>query len=124
MPGFTPLYDWVMENEEITQSEGMIVCRVLKYKGNGCYESSANIGLALDMDIRTVQRNINALCSKDKKWLIRCRVGKWRFLFINPSKLEAGPLYDYIKVGTEIIKRITAYKMATSRRGKLKSLTA
>jgi len=123
MPGFTPLYGWVMESEELTHSEGLVVCRVLKYKENGCYESSSNIGKALKMDIRTAQRNINALC--EKGWLVRCRITKkYRYLFVHPSKLKAGPLYDYVKVGTEIIKRITAYNMAVTRRGKIRALTA
>lgn len=130
MPGFTPLYAWVMENEELTRSEGMVVCRVLKYKAKGCWESSGKIGKALDMDIRTVQRNIVSLGEQDRKggkWLIILRPFPWwrlRYLFINPSKLEAGPLYDYVRVGTEIIKKITAYNMTTSRREKLKILTA
>lgn len=128
MPGFTPLYDWVMKKEELTQNEALIICRVLSYKDNGCWESSAEMGKALSMDIRTVQRNINSLVDEDRqggKWLIRCRISRrYRFLFISPSKLEAGPLYDYVKVGTEIIKKITAYNMATSRREKVKSLTA
>lgn len=123
MPGFTPIYAWVMESKELTRSEGLVICRVLKYKGKGCWEGSEKIGLALDMDIRTVQRTINRLC--DKGWLVRCRITKkYRYLFVHWSKLEAGPLYDYVKVGTEIIKRIMAYNMAVTRRGKIRALTA
>ena len=125
MPDYTPLHSWVMEDEKLTTAQSLIVCRVLKYGANGCYESSSNIGKALKLDLRTVQRNIVVLSDKDREdgqWLIKLKVSRWRFLFPHPNKLIAGPLWR--EMGVKIIKKITAYNMAPTNRAKLKALTA
>ena len=89
---FTPLYDWVL-SEELTLLEAALVCRVLRWGENGCYESSRTLARLFKSDPRTIQRTVKRLVQDE--WLAALYPDPWhRVLFINPSRLNPGPLFD------------------------------
>ena len=105
---FTPLWGWVMEDKGLSQNQALIVCRVLRWRDGGCYESNASLAKALKMDARTVQRNIKELVRKE--WLVVFYPNKKsRNIFVDPQRLTAGPLFR--QIGTAVIKKLTAYKL-------------
>jgi len=107
--GFTPLWQWVMEDKELTQNQALIICRVLRWKDGGCYESNSQIAKCLKMDARTVQRNIKILVKK-KQWLaVLYPTRRLRIIYVDPKRLTAGPLFR--AMGTSIIKKMTAYNL-------------
>ncbi|MFZ0035237.1 MAG: hypothetical protein WAK60_09670 [Sedimentisphaerales bacterium] len=84
--GFTPLFDWVMDNPELSNSEAQIVCRVLRGCEGGCFESNATIGRQLKMDPRTVRRLIKKLSLKE--WLTVHYPDKYhRTISVDPKRL-------------------------------------
>jgi len=86
--GFTPLFNWVMENPELSNSEAQIVCRVLRWRESGCFESNATIGKQLKMNPRTVRRLVKELVCKE--WLAALYPTKYRrLLFVDPKRLVA-----------------------------------
>lgn len=108
MPGFTPLYDWVMADPELTQSEALIVCRVLRWGENGCWESNSTIARGLKMTPRGVRKIIKRLVHKE--WLAPLYPTKRkRILLIDPQRLTAGPLFQ--KIGVAVMKKLVAESM-------------
>lgn len=102
---FTPLYEWIMVRKDLDLFEKLIICRVLKYKDGGCFESNARIAKFLSMHTRTVQRVAKRLVQKD--WLAPLyESAQRRILFVNPEKLLPGPLFvkcKYNNVPTKIV---------------------
>ncbi len=89
---FTPLYEWIMVQDDLDLHEKLVLCRVLKYKDGGCFESNARIAKFLSMHARTVQRVIKRLIRK--QWVMALReTSQKRILFVDPEKLLAGPLF-------------------------------
>jgi len=106
MPGFTPLWDWVMADRELTHSEALIVCRILRWGKNGCWESNAKIGKALKMDSRTVQRTVKSLVVKEWLWVFYPKK-QVREIHVEEKRLAAGPLFR--QIGTATMKKKVAY---------------
>ena len=107
MPGFTPLYDWVMAEPDLTHYEALIVCRVLRWGKNGCWESNAKLGKALKMDPRTIQRTVKSLVIKEWLWVFYPK-RHIREMHIEEKRLAAGPLFREIGVATMKKKIVTA----------------
>ncbi|HIJ67453.1 MAG TPA: helix-turn-helix domain-containing protein [Planctomycetes bacterium] len=90
---FTPLYDWVMADERLSLLDGLIVGRVLRWGGSGCYESNTTLAKAFNTDRRTVIRAIKRLVKLG--WLAPLYQSKGgRILYVCQEKLTAGPLFD------------------------------
>lgn len=91
-PGFTPLYEWVIEETD-SLAEAAIICRVLRWGKGGCYESNARLGRKLNMHPRTIQRLIKGLVNKE--WLaLLYPQPQHRVMYVNPRRLTPGPLFD------------------------------
>jgi len=89
---FTPCYEWIMVRKDLDLHEKLVLCRVLKYKDGGCFESNARIATFLSMHTRTVQRVIKRLVRK--QWVAALYdTYQKRTLFVDPEKLLVGPLF-------------------------------
>lgn len=103
---YTPLWDWVMEDPDLTGTEALVVCRVLRWREGGCFESNTTLGRKLKLDPRTVQRTVKRLVKRE--WLAVCYFSKRnRIIYVNPKRLAAGPLFE--RIGIEVMKKMVAY---------------
>lgn len=92
---FTPLYDWVARRTDLTLLEKIIICKVLRYGNNGCYESYANLAKDFAVDRRNLIRTVKGLIKKD--WLAVLYESKnRRILYIVPERLSPGPLFNRV----------------------------
>ena len=115
---FTPLYEWIMVRKDLDLHEKLVLCRVLKYKDGGCFESNARIAIFLSMHARTVQRVVKRLVRK--QWVMALYdTAQKRTLFVDPEKLLAGPLFvrcRYNFVPSKIVEHSLRCPATTGRR--------
>jgi hypothetical protein len=97
-----------MEKDDLSRTEALVVCRVLRWGGNGCWESNATIAKGLKLTTRGVREIIKRLVRKE--WLAPLYPSKRkRILFIDPKQLTAGPLFQ--KIGVAVMKKLVAESM-------------
>ena len=101
-PPFTPYFDWIAEKKELSMLEKLIICKVLRYGVKGCFEGNENMARRMGVDRRNLIRTIKNLVIK--QWLIIHLEGprgrQKRYLWVNPEKLTAGPLFNLTTSGT------------------------
>lgn len=96
---FTPVPEWVMARSDLTQLEKLIVCRVIRWGNNGCWESTATLARVLGANPRSIQRAVKRLARPKTKggkdWLIVCyETAQRRRIYISPVRLSAGCLFE------------------------------
>lgn len=112
---YTPLWDWVMERNDLTVAEKLVICRVLRWREGGCFESNRTIGRKTGLHPRTVQKVVKKLVHR--QWLAHLPLTKRsRQIWVDPSRMTAGPLFE--KIGTAAIKAITTHSLTARGRKK------
>ena len=90
---FTPFYEYITAKKELDLHEKLIVCRVLRWKEAGCFESNNTLSKALSMHRRTIQRVIKRLVRLGWVGCLYDPTPRDRTMWINPEKLIDGPLF-------------------------------
>ena len=90
---FTPVYDWIAEQKNLSLLEKLIICKVLRYGKNGCYESYRSMARKFGVDHSNLTKAVKGLIRKD--WLCVLYESKnKRILYVVPDRLSAGPLFN------------------------------
>jgi len=94
---YTILPDWLMERKDLSTAEKLIFARILRFN-KGCYESSAKIAKAFNLNQRTVRRALKRLMKKNgKQWIAALHPTDWtRILYATPENIPPGPLWDQV----------------------------
>jgi len=92
-PPFTPFFDWIAQQKDLTLLEKLIICKVLRYGKKGCYESYRSMSRNFGVDHSNLTKAVKGLIAKD--WLCVLYESKYRRIFyVIPERLSAGPLFD------------------------------
>lgn len=90
---FTLYYDWIAEKKDLTLLEKLIICKVLRYGNNGCYESYRSMARKFGVDHSNLTKAVKSLIRKE--WLCVFYESKYkRILYVVPDRLSAGPLFN------------------------------
>jgi len=96
---FTLYYDWIAEQKDLTLLEKLIICKVLRYGKNGCYESYRSMARKFGVDHSNLTKAVKNLIRKD--WLCVLYESKYkRTFYVVPERLSAGPLFNLDGVNT------------------------
>lgn len=96
---FTPLYDWIAQQKDLSLLEKLVICKVLRYGNKGCYESYRSMARKFGVDHSNLTKAVKGLIAKD--WLCVLYESKYRrILYVVPERLSAGPLFDLPGVNT------------------------
>lgn len=102
---FTLFYDWIAEQKNLTLLEKLIICKVLRYGKNGCYESYRSIARKFGIDHSNLTKAVKSLIRKE--WLCVLYESKYkRILYVVPDRLSAGPLFnlDGVNIPRPVVK--------------------
>lgn len=90
---YTKLYDWVAKEPDLSLLEKILICNVLRFQKNGCYESYRTMGRKFGVAHSYIIKAVKSLIAKE--WLCVLYEGKYkRILYVVPERLKAGPLFE------------------------------
>jgi hypothetical protein len=90
---YTKVYDWIAQKTELSLIEKILICNVLRYGKNGCYESYRSMGRKFGVAHSYIIKAVKSLIGKE--WLCVLYEGKYkRILYVVPERLKAGPLWE------------------------------